>query len=1083
MRSMAGLAVRLAERIARLRPSGLVVAVDGDHHAEALARMLRQLVPDLPALWFPAWDCLPYDKTGPSSDVAGRRMRALHDLARFPEGAVILTTAEALIQRVPAPGVLPKPLRLKVGTRIEAEGFATTCARFGYRHDDRVDDPGEIAPRGEVIDIYPPLPRPYRIAVEDGVITSLYTFDPVSQHTVTEVDLLRIDPVSEVALDDVGERFPGMEHWLPQFCAGTTTLLEDYCASATLVLSPEAERRLDQAFNSIAEAHRDRVASDKVDPNTMRLALQPDALYLSAPEWRTLTKGRIEPFPTMEGLKEVPRYCLDDKPGQRFAADLKSRLAQGQRMILSGPREKDMAVLAKEAERAIGAVPVRVAGWAEAAALPAGGVGLLHLAADHGFEDSAEKIALITAADLVGHYARARPSRTAHVPWHLGDGEFTTGDVVIHLDHGVGILKGLEAVSVKGSPDQDAVRLIYANDTSLIVPVDELDRVWRYGSGDDEVTLDRLDTPAWHKRRAKIARDIDETAAALLQSASVRRNTAAPEIVPSRRDYERFVAGFRFSPTADQMHAVEDCLRDLASAHPMDRLLVGDVGFGKTEVALRAAAAAVLAGYQVAVVAPTTVLVRQHVQSFSKRFADIGISVAHLSRLVPDHEAEAVRDGLADGRIRLVVGTHALAAEGVHFAKLGLLIVDEEQRFGMADKAAIRALGTGVHVLTLTATPIPRTLQSAMVGLQELSVMTTPPALRRPIRTHVVPFDTTTLRAALLKEKARGGQSFVVVPRIEDLESLGAELAEIVPTLAVRIGHARMDAQAVDAAMTGFAAGDGDVLLATSIIESGLDVPRANTMVVCGAERFGLAQLHQLRGRVGRGRQQGVCYLMTQADHEPAEHTKHRLATLARLDRLGSGLAISAQDLDARGAGNLAGEDQAGHMQLIGLGLYQHLLQLAIRRSQGEPVEDWMPELHMGGLGRLETGYIPEPDVRLNLYARLARVADAHDLDALLEETEDRFGPLPESAAALFACARLRCLCRAHRIARIDAGPKAIAFTPRRGVTADGLLAHVGPRDRAATCIKDGRLLLSLDGDFTPSEGLSRSAHLLHALN
>ena len=367
----------------------------------------------------------------------------------------------------------------------------------------------------------------------------------------------------------------------------------------------------------------------------------------------------------------------------------------------------------------------------------------------------------------------------------------------------------------------------------------------------------------------------------------------------------------------------------------------------------------------------------------------------------------------------------------MHFAKLGLLIVDEEQRFGLADKAAIRSLGDGVHVLTLTATPIPRTLQSAMVGLQELSVMTTPPALRRPIRTHVVPFDPMTLRTALLREKARGGQSFIVVPRIEDLETLAAELRDIVPKLAVRVGHGRMDAQAVDEAMTSFASGDGDVLLATSIIESGLDVPRANTMVVCGAERFGLAQLHQLRGRVGRGRHQGVCYLMTQVGHEAAEHTKHRLATLARLDRLGSGLAISSQDLDARGAGNLAGEEQAGHMQLIGLGLYQHLLQLAIRRSQGEAAEDWMPELHMGGLGRLEAGYIPEPDVRLNLYARLARVADAHDLDMLLEETEDRFGPLPELAAALFACARLRCLCRAHSIARIDAGPKAIAFTPR----------------------------------------------------
>ena len=991
-----------------------------------------------------------------------------------------LTTVEALIQRVPAPAALPKPLRLKVGGRIDAEAVKAACARFGYLHADRVDGTGQVAVRGEVVDIHPPSPRPYRVAIEDGLVTAIHAFDAETQHTVASVPALRIDPVSEVVLEAATERSRAIEHWLAEF-GPVTTLLES-CGPSLLTLSPEAERRLPGAFAGIADAYRGRRAADRKSPVEGRRAATPDALYLSEAEWHRLTEGRLTPFPTVEGLDEVPRFCLDDKPGHRFVFELESRLAAGQRVVLSGSREKDLAMLAREAERATGATPARLAGWAEASALPAGGVGLFTFSADHGFANPAERLTLITAADVLGHFARGRPGKAAHGSWQLGDGEFATGDVVIHLDHGVGVLKGLETLTVEGSPDQDAVRLVFAGDTSLIVPVDEMDRVWRYGAAADEVTPDHLDSPAWHRRRARIARDIDATAAALLATAAARRASEAPAMVPPRRDYERFVASFRFSPTIDQMHAVEDCLRDLAAPHPMDRLVVGDVGFGKTEVALRAAAAAVLAGFQVAVIAPTTVLVRQHVMGFAKRFSEVGVDVAHLSRLVPPHEAETVRSGLADGRIRLVVGTHALAAEKIRFAKLGLLVVDEEQRFGIAQKTAIRRLGTGVHVLTLTATPIPRTLQSAMVGLQDLSMMSTPPAMRRPTRTEVVRFDPVVLHAALVREKARGGQSFVVVPHIEDLAPLAAEIAACDCGLDVRVGHGRMDTDEVNAAMTGFASGEGDVLLATSIIESGLDVPRANTMVVCGAERFGLAQLHQLRGRVGRGRQQGFCYLMTSADHALSAHTERRLATLARLDRLGSGLAISVHDLDARGAGDIAGEDQAGHMHLIGLGLYQHLLQRAIRQARGEPVADWTPELHMGGAGRIEAGYIPEPDVRLNLYARLARVADTHDLDALREETEDRFGPLPDPTEALFACARLRCLCLTHRIARIDAGPKAVAFTPRRDVDAASLIDHVSPRDRAALRVKNGRLLLNLDDSGERGDRLRRSADLLHAL-
>jgi len=555
----------------------------------------------------------------------------------------------------------------------------------------------------------------------------------------------------------------------------------------------------------------------------------------------------------------------------------------------------------------------------------------------------------------------------------------------------------------------------------------------------------------------------------------------APKLTPQHQAYERFAARFPFAETPDQGRAIADTLVDLASGRPMDRLVCGDVGFGKTEVALRAAAAAALAGKQVAIVAPTTVLVRQHLHTFRRRFAGLGVEVAGLSRLVSPAEAKRVKAGLADGGIQVVVGTHALAAKGVRFRDLGLVVIDEEQRFGAAHKAKLRDLAQGLHVLTLTATPIPRTLQAALVGLQDLSVIATPPTQRRPIRTFLTPFDPVTVREALVRERRRGGQSFVVCPRVEDIEPLGKRLSELVPELQVMAAHGKMPADEIDDAMVRFAEGEGDVLLATNIIESGLDVPRANTMLVWRADRFGLSQLHQLRGRVGRGRARGVAYLLTDPDQEIAPATAKRLQTLEALDRLGAGFAISARDLDLRGAGDLLGEEQAGHVKLIGLGLYQHLLERALRAARGEAVEDWTPELNLGPGGLIPEDYVPEPEVRINLYARLARTETARDVDALRDEIEDRFGPPPDALDQLIALARLRTLCRGLGVARIDAGPKAIALTFRDGVAerlvAAGALEPFGD----GLIWRDGRLIVSQPSE-TDAERQRLTTDLLERL-
>ena len=513
----------------------------------------------------------------------------------------------------------------------------------------------------------------------------------------------------------------------------------------------------------------------------------------------------------------------------------------------------------------------------------------------------------------------------------------------------------------------------------------------------------------------------------LVARARERAKARTEPVRPPRAALQRFAARFPFPETPDQKDAIAAVLADLASGRPMNRLVCGDVGFGKTEVALRAAAAVALSGRQVAVAAPTTVLARQHAQAFQRRFAGTGVQVAQLSRLVEGAEAAQVKAGLASGEIGVVVGTHALAGKGVEFHDLALVILDEEQKFGAKLKAQLHAAAP--HLLSMTATPIPRTLQAAMVGVQEVSVIASPPARRRPIRTFLAPFDAATVRTALTREARRGGQSFVVAPRISDLARLGETLAQVAPELEVKIAHGDLPPDEVDRVMVDFADGRGDVLLATNIIESGLDVPRANTMLVWRPDRFGLSQLHQLRGRVGRSRVQGVAYLLTDPEAQIDAATHARLSTLEAFDRLGAGLDISARDLDLRGGGDLVGEEQAGHVKLIGAALYHRLMARAVRVAQGEALApEWTPELNTGAAGALPEDYIPDVEVRINLYARLARLASAEEIDALEAEIADRFGAPPQPVEALIEAARLRGLARAAGVRRLTAGPAGVAL-------------------------------------------------------
>ena len=1019
------LAVALLGLSERGRP--LVHVARDEHRLDAIAAILRALDPDLRVAVFPAWDCLPFDRASPSRGVMGARagvLRWLTDRDNLPD--MLLTTAPALIQRVPPPETWADArIEIRVGDRIDPEAMSAALTRLGYILDDRVDEPGEFAIRGRTLDVFPAAsPLPCRVEHEAGRVASIRAYDPVSQRSQGGTEVLVIDPATEIVLEAGAEErlqpFTGQEHRLVRFYPALACVL-DYVPEGRLVVEAGVEARAEAFFEQIADGRESSAAPP-----------EPDGLYLVPKAWAKVVKARrlAEATEAQAADLAVPAFVRQARPTAAFGKFLRERLKAGERVALAGP-ERPQRRLVRQAERAAERRVRPAATWAEARAAKPGEILALEAPVEAGFRVPEAGLTVFAAADLYGHHAVYAEARGAVLP--LGEVELRVGDVAVDRDNGLCVFEGLERVGT-GAEAGEALRLRFANDDILMLPVAQADRVWRYGSDPEAVSLDRLASASWTKRHSEAEATIARTARAMVTLAQARAGASAPVIKAPEREMERFAAGFGFTLTPDQAAATEAVLADLASGRPMDRLVCGDVGFGKTEVALRAVAAALFAGRQVALVAPTTVLVRQHVQTLERRLARFGIAVAQLSRLVGPAEAKRVKAGLADGSIRVVVGTHALAGKGVTFADLGLTVIDEEQRFGAKIKDEVRALAGGGHVLTLTATPIPRTLQSALVGLRALSVIATPPAVRQPIRTVITPFETETVRAALMREHRRGGQSFVVCPRIEDLAPMAERLRKAVPELGLTLAHGEMKPAEMDEAMIRFAAGEGDVLLATSIIESGLDVPRANTMLVWNAERFGLAQLHQLRGRVGRGQRRGVAYLLNDPARPLSAGAEKRLRTLEALDRLGAGFTISARDLDHRGAGDLVGDAQAGHVKLIGLGLYQHILQLALRAAKGEPAEDWRPEIHLGLAGSIPADYMPEPEVRLGLYARLLRLTTTAEIDALCAETDDRFGRMPEAVETLVTLARLRVQCQALGICRLSGGPQGVAadFHPGR---------------------------------------------------
>ena len=1082
-----------------------------DKRMVAMQAALRFFAPDLPVMTFPGWDCLPYDRVSPNADISATRMATLAALAHGMAGKfVLLTTLNAATQKIPAREVLrDAAFAAQVGERIDEEALRAFLVRMGFTQAPTVTEPGDYAVRGGIIDIYSPGDAgPVRLDLFGDVLDGVRRFDPATQRTVAKLDQIELAPVSEVILDEAaitrfrqnyriefgaagtddplyeavsaGRKHQGIEHWLPFFHARLETLF-DYLPGASVTLDDQGAAMRDARWVSVVDQYetRQHALKTKGRDETIYKPVPPGQLYLDEAGWDAAVADRrvlaFSPLPQAPGPGIVDagaRVGRNFSPERQqedvnlFAAlktHVEARMAVGPVLIAAyseGARERLEGLV--EDEGLLGAVNVT-----DAKGLRGQGLFLTVWGLEHGFETP--DLTVIAEQDILGDRLIRAPKRRRKAENFLTEAQsLSPGDLVVHVDHGIGRYHGMEVISAAGAA-HECLLLEYAENARLYLPVENIELLSRYGH--DEGLLDKLGGGAWQAKKAKLKERIREMADRLIRVAAERALRKAPVLEPEHHAWEAFSARFPYQETDDQLRAIEDVMGDLGSGQPMDRLICGDVGFGKTEVAMRAAFVAAMSGQQVAVIAPTTLLARQHYQSFAERFRGFPVNVAPLSRFVSAGDAAKTREGLSRGKVDIVVGTHALLAKAVRFENLGLLIIDEEQRFGVAHKERLKQMRSDVHVLTLSATPIPRTLQLSLSGVRDLSIIGTPPVDRLSIRTYVSEFDRVTVREALLREHYRGGQSFYVVPRVTDLPEIEEFLRNEVPEVSFAVAHGQMAAGELDARMNAFYDGKYDVLLATTIVESGLDIPRANTMIVHRADMFGLAQLYQIRGRVGRSKLRAYAYLTTKPRVKLTTAAEKRLRVLSSLDTLGAGFTLASQDLDIRGAGNLLGEEQSGQMRDVGYELYQSMLEEAIAKIKAGDLEglseadgQWAPQINLGVPVLIPEDYVPDLDVRLGLYRRLSGLETKVELEGFAAELIDRFGKLPRGVNTLLLVVRIKAMCKKAGIAKLDGGPKGatIQFHNDKFASPQGLVEFVQAQDGLAK-IRDNKIVVRRD--------------------
>ena len=1101
--------------MARLAQDRVVFIARDAGQAAALRTMLDFFAPDVPVLDLPAWDCLPFDRLSPQGAVMAKRMANLTSLPGF-EGQphIVVTTVSAAAQRLPPRDMLTRlGFSLRPGQMLDTDALVSFLSGNGYSRCSTVMEPGDYAVRGGILDLFAPGEEaPVRLDLFGDVLESIRPFDPESQRTTGQLDALQLTTASEIHLTEEsilsfrrgyvaafgtvmdqdplyqaiseGARYQGMEHWLPLFHDALETVF-DHCGACLYVHDEQLEAAFSDRAGQIDDYYQARhQAMDDKTPGRpgqrVIKPLPPHQLYVLEEEWLAhLADQRVRQLSGFQYPEADQSENLDGQAAYQFSAErkqeevnlfdtvvahLETYRQKGKKVLIAassdGAAERLGQLLGEHGLENL----VACRDWPSVTASQQA----MHIASfpiDHGFETEAYYV--LTEQDILGD-RMVRPRRRKRAENFLTEASsLNLGDHVVHAEHGIGRFEGLQTIDVGGAP-HDCLKLVYHGDSRLFLPVENIDLLSRFGGDDISVTLDKIGGVAWQMRKAKLKEKLKLIADALIKTAAARALRKGEKLLPDIGMYDEFAARFPFEETEDQLDAIEAVIDDLSNGRPMDRLICGDVGFGKTEVALRAAFVSAMAGRQVAIIAPTTLLARQHGQTFRQRFAGMPVTVRELSRLVPTKEANETRAGLSDGTVDIVIGTHALLSSKIEFSRLGLVVVDEEQHFGVVHKEQLKKLRAEVHVLTLTATPIPRTLQMALTGVRDLSIIATPPVDRLAVRTYVAPFDAVSLREALLREKYRTGQSFVIVPRISDLEGLGHFLQDSVPEVKFVTAHGQMPGTDLENRMNAFYDGEYDVLLSTSIIESGLDVPSANTIIIHRADRFGLAQLYQMRGRVGRSKARAYAYLTYDEALGLSDNAEKRLKVMQSLDSLGAGFNLASYDLDLRGAGNLVGEEQSGHIKEVGFELYQQMLEEAVAEQQGVDIDDsWAPQINAGISVLIPETYVPELDLRMGLYRRLSSVQDREEINAFAVELVDRFGKMPDEVRHLLAILAIKVDCLVAGIEKIDAGPKGavVAFRNRSFANPEALLGYVSEHQERVKIRPDQSLVFRMKAE------------------
>ncbi len=1129
-------------------PQAILHIATNDRTLESLAQCLNFFSPDTEILTFPAWDTMPYDRASPRPAIMAERLKVLERLTtgkRDKKNLIILTTVNAVLQKLlPREALQNISFSVKRGDKLKIDELTSYLSSQGYRRAGKAMESGEFALRGGIIDIIPAgMADGVRIDLFGDEVESLKSFEPMTQLSSSTVDKITLSPMSEVILSEKSisrfrenyrdlfgavskedplyeaisqnTNYAGMEHWLPLFYGQCNTLL-DYCPNTLITLDSEVQNAVSERQEAILDYYEARKAAIGITSRKNSFAggaiynpILPDSFFIMKNDWeKLLTEYDNLTFSQFNEAASINSIPLNLRPTLRFSQgqtdnspfmQLKTKAEEGKAIMIAcfsnGSRERLQTLLMEH-----GFHSIRIENWQENKSIKGKTIGLAVLPLEHGFET--ENLYIFSEQDILGErISRAVKKKKTSDVFMQEASNFNEGDLVVHKEHGIGRFEGLITLEVSGAAHA-CLKIIYADDDKLFLPVENIEIISRFGLDDENIQLDKLGGASWQNRKARLKQRIKIAAEALLKIAAERQVKKGNIIDTQEVSYDDFCARFPYVETEDQARAISDVLEDLRSGKPMDRLVCGDVGFGKTEVALRAAFVVAMQrieemeswrneenndkdysystipqfpnssipSLQVALVCPTTLLARQHYRNFRERFAGFPVTIRQLSRMATTKELKDTKEKLESGEVNIVIGTHALLAKQIKFKKLGLVIVDEEQHFGVGQKEKLKELKSDVHVLTLSATPIPRTLQMALTGVRDLSLITTPPVDRLAIRSFVIPFDQVIIREAIMRELHRSGKCFVVTPRIKYIAELKLQIAELVPEAKIAVAHGQLSATELDSIMNDFYDGKYDILISTAIIESGLDIPTANTMIIHNAHLFGLAQLYQMRGRVGRGKTRAYAYFLLPHHRELTKNATKRLEVMQTLDTLGAGFTLASHDMDIRGFGNLVGEEQSGHIKEVGIELYQQMLEEAVAALKADSgqrsaisEEGFSPTINLGISVLIPEEYVNDLQLRLGLYRRVAAMDTEEEISSFAAELVDRFGDMPEEVSHLITTLNLKLLCRKANIERVDTGAKGavISFHNNYFPKPEALLKHIERNPRRLKFRPDQKLVFT----------------------